>query len=141
MAEGVLRSLIPEVSGGEILVSSAGTADLVGMPATENAQVVCREHGVDISGHESRALTRETLARADLVLAMTRAHEDHILSAAPGAAERTFLLSRFADGSDEDVPDPIGGPRDEYERAFDMIDSFLRSALPKILDLKGEGTR
>jgi len=89
----------------------------------------------------SGALTRMLIGRPDLVLAMTRAHGEHIASVDPEAAGRTFLLSEFADGGDVDVPDPIGAPREEYESVFEMMESYLKRALPAIMKLAGEGER
>ena len=140
MAEGILRSLIPEERRAEISARSAGTAGLTGAPATEHAQSVCREHGIDIGSHEARALSsRNTLGNADLVLAMTRRHADHVALVDPRSADRTFLLSDFADGSKDDIPDPIGDPREEYELVFEKLDGYLRKALPRILELAEEG--
>jgi protein-tyrosine-phosphatase len=141
MAEGILKSLVPEERRGGVIVESAGTADLVGMPATEHAQAVCLEHGVDISSHMSSALTRTLLGRADLVIAMTHAHGAYIASVYPESAGRTFLLSELADGGDVDVPDPIGAPREDYESAFEMIEGYLLTALPSIMKLAGEEER
>ena len=139
MAEGILRSLVPDPRSGDVLVESAGTAGLVGVPATEYARSVCLEHGVDIGSHMSSALTRMLLGRSNLVLAMTRMHGDYIASVDPDAAGRTFLLSEFADGSDVDVPDPIGAPREDYESVFEMMEGYLKRALPAIMKLAGEG--
>ena len=141
MAEGILKSLVPEERRGDVTVESAGTADLVGMPATEHAREVCLEHGIDISSHMSSGLTRTLLGRSDLVIAMTRAHGDHIVSFDPASAGRTFLLSELADSGDVDVPDPIGAPREDYESVFEMIEGFLRTALPSIMKLAGEEVR
>jgi protein-tyrosine-phosphatase len=141
MAEGILRSLVPDDRQGSVLVRSAGTAGLVGAPATEHARSVCLEHGIDIGSHESRALSAATLAGSDLVLAMTRRHSDYIASADAESAGRTFLLSEFADGSEVDVPDPIGAPREEYESVFEMLEGYLEGALPKILERAGEEKR
>jgi protein-tyrosine-phosphatase len=141
MAEGILKSLIPEPRRGDVLVESAGTAGLVGVPVTEDARSVCLEHGVDIGSHLSGALTRMLLGRSDLVLAMTRAHGEYVASVDPESAGRTFLLSEFADGSDVDVPDPIGAPRGSYESVFEMMENYLKRALPAIMKLAGEGER
>jgi protein-tyrosine-phosphatase len=138
MAEGILKSLVPEDRRGDVAVESAGTADLVGMPATEHARAVCLEHGVDISSHTSSALTGALLDRSDLVIVMTHAHGEHIASFDPASAGRTFLLSELADGGDVDVPDPIGAPREDYESVFEMIDGYLRAALPSIMKLAGK---
>lgn len=139
MAEGILRSMIPEDRSGDVTVTSAGTANLNGMPATEHAQAVCLEHGVDIRGHSSRGLTGEMLSEAGLILGMTRSHVDFMAGLSPDAVGRTFLLSEFADGSDRDVPDPIGGPLDEYRSAYSLIESDLAKVLPAVLELSSGG--
>lgn len=139
MGEGILRSLVP--SGSAVSVLSAGTGGPAGMPATDLAREVCASRGIDISGHLSRSVDQELIDDADLILAMTRWHADHIASTYPGAARRTFTLSEFAVGHDEDVPDPIGGPVEDYERAYSMIEGYLKDALPSILRLAGEDAR
>jgi protein-tyrosine-phosphatase len=143
MAEGILRSLVRESDPGEVgaedvLVFSAGTAGLAGFPASDYARDVADEHGVDISGHLSRALSEETIDRADLILAMTAAHVDRVLAESPGASDRTFLLSEYADGSVADVPDPMGGSREDYETAYQMMRAYLKRALPRIIESAGE---
>jgi protein-tyrosine-phosphatase len=140
MAEGILKSLLLSQGrgAGAVRVLSAGTAGLAGFPATDFATSVAEEHGIDVSGHLSRALTRDVIERADLILAMTRSHADRILAGSPEASGRTFLLSEYAEGRVVDVPDPMGGPRADYERAYEMIEAFLRHALPRILKTVGE---
>ena len=138
MAEGILRSLIPEERRGDVVVRSAGTAGLVGAKATEHARSVCLEHGVGIDSHRSSALTRGLLGRCDLILAMTRVHGEQVVAIAPESARRTHLLSEFAGGSDVEVPDPMGAPREEYESTFGTLDGYLRKGLPFIMKLAGE---
>jgi len=139
MAEGILKASIARERAGEIRVGSAGTAGIVGRPATALAKEVSAEHGIDISEHRSSGFDRSTADSADVILAMTRGHVDEILEVAPQAREKTFLLSEFADGSDVDVPDPIGGPKEEYERVFDMLAGYVEKALPKLIELERGG--
>jgi protein-tyrosine phosphatase len=138
MAEGILRSMVPAEHRDAVCAESAGTAGLSGAPATAYAREVCAERGVDIRSHESSALTPEVLERAHLVLAMTKAHVTEIGLMSPEAAGRTFLLSEFAEGTDIDVPDPIGAPKDEYERTYVMLEEYLLKSMPTILRLAGE---
>jgi protein-tyrosine phosphatase len=135
MAEGILRSMIPPESSGRLVVGSAGTANFDGAPATPEAVAVCRSHGIDISGHRSRGLSIEAVRTADLILSMTGIHVDQVLDVDPEARTRTYLLSEFADGGQVDVPDPIGEPREEYERVFDMLHGFIVDSLARILAL------
>jgi protein-tyrosine-phosphatase len=138
MAEGILKSMVPAESRDAVCVDSAGTAGLSGAPATPYASEVCADQGVDIRSHESTALTPEVLDGAQLVLAMTNAHVAEIGSTAPEARGRTFLLSEFADGTDVDIPDPIGAPKEEYERTYVMLEEYLSKSMPTILRLAGE---
>ena len=133
MAEGILRNLAVQARRADLVVSSAGTLGIVGAPATDEAIQVARSHGIDIAGHVSSALTAEMMREAAVVLAMTELHVDELRERFPDAADRTHLLSIYADGSDTDVPDPIGGPVEEYERVFGMIEGYLASALPKLV--------
>jgi len=138
MGEGILRSLIEDRS---VSVASAGTADIPTIPASPLARDVADAHGVDLSGHRSRYLTPGIAAGSDLILAMAREHLDAIARLAPKAAARAHLLSEYADGSDIDVPDPIGGPLEEYETVYEMIESLLHHALPRIVQEAEEKDR
>ncbi len=138
MAEGMLREMIPGDHRDSVEVRSAGTANLEGMPATDHAISVALRHSVDISAHRSSGLTRLALDQADVVLVMTEIHRELVVELDPAVADRTFLLSDYADGSDVDVPDPIGGPVEEYEAVFATLDGYLRSLLPKLLERVGK---
>ena len=133
MAEGMLRAMLEREGASGVSVGSAGTAGIEGMPATAPAVAVTAEHGIDLSGHVSRALTRELAEASDLILAMTRGHEQDILATAPSVEGRVFLLSEFAGVGDADVPDPIGGPEEEYREVYGMLDEMLEAAVPRIV--------
>lgn len=135
MAEGILRARVSGEDTPDIQVRSAGTANIDGMPATPVAVEVCRDHGIDISNHVSRGLDPREATEANLVFAMTGRHVAEILDAAPGARRRTYLLSEFAEGVDDDVPDPIGAPKDDYERVFEMLANYINQSFPRIVAL------
>jgi len=141
MGEGILKDLAAAAPDVAIDVSSAGTLGIVGAPATDEAVRVARAHGVDITAHTSSAVTSERIAEADVVLAMTELHVEELRARFPGDSERIHLLSVYADGSDVDVPDPIGGPVEEYEDAYRMIEGFLKSALPRMVSAAGARER
>lgn len=132
MAEGYLRAAL-HGEPGDFVVASAGTAMIEGAPATRHAVDVSAEHGIDISAHRSSGVTVEALQACDLVLAMTQEHEVWLKEFAPGSAGKIFMLSEYSDGSDVDVPDPIGGDRREYEQVFDMMARMLDAAVPRMV--------
>jgi len=138
MAEWILRSRVPLEFAGDIVASSAGTARLDGLLPAPHAVNVMSEHGIDITPHRSRGLDGDVAAGADLILAMTAIHVGEIRSAVPDSREKTYLLSEFAEGVSRDVPDPIGGPREEYEQVYDMLSELITEAFPRIVALAKE---
>lgn len=140
MAEGYLRARL-EDEPGDFVVASAGTAMIEGAPATTHAVDVCARRGVDISSHRSSGVTLEAMDGFDLVLAMTQEHQRWLERFSPDNADKVHLLSEYADGSDVDVPDPIGGELEEYESVFEMLARLIDAAVPRIVDAAREVTK
>jgi protein-tyrosine phosphatase len=122
MAEGLFRYLLAARLGckpGELeergaIVMSAGIAAMLGGRAAGEAIKVLTPMGIDLTAHESQPLTDQLVRHADVILAMTRSHRQAILAEWPSAAERVKLLSHEG----IDVPDPVGGPTELYERCL-----------------------
>ena len=114
-AEAVSRS------EGHIDVESAGLAAYAGDEPPDDAIIVARELGVDLSSHHARALTEDMLERADVVVGMTAAHVSALDGR--GARGKTRLLA------DADLDDPIGGGPDAYRRAYARIEREVRKLL------------
>lgn len=120
MAEGLFRPALAKRMGCKpdeledrgVVVMSAGIAAMLGGRAAVEAVEVMGQQGIDLSAHESQPLTEQLVRHADLILAMTRSHRKAILAEWPEAESRLKLLS--TDGAD--VPDPIGGPVEQYQR-------------------------
>ncbi len=142
MAEGILTKAVDDLPQGSrpIDVQSAGTIGLSGMPATDLAISVSQQYGVDISDHESQALTRELLEEADLVLTLAAEHYE-ICQNLGADEDRLFMLRSYPkkprDLRRESIADPMGGSRPQYERAFFEIDEAIHRALPTILKKAG----
>ena len=140
MAEGILRAMLP-ASRSDIEVGSAGTMGISGMPATDEAVEVTRDHGIDISAHRSRGLDEELATGADLIFALAEHHLGEILDTADGLRTRSYLLSEFADGTQNDVPDPIGAPKQDYEKIFAMMRGYIEESLDRIVMLADKKAR
>ena len=93
MAEGILRSLLPEDLAQVVRVSSSGTGASDGLPATKLAIEVSADSKVDLKGHRSRVLTPGTLRASDLILAMEPHHIDYARGLAPEVANRIHLIT------------------------------------------------
>jgi protein-tyrosine phosphatase len=136
MAEALTRRLIAEklscqpdeVEHKGVLVVSAGIAAVPGCGPTEEAVVVMKEKGLDITRHESQPLTDKLTRHADVILTMTASHRLAIVRRWPEAASRTFPL-----GTDErDVHDPIGGTLGVYRECAEQLETDLRKRIAQL---------
>jgi protein-tyrosine phosphatase len=129
MAEGLLKARLSDDIVEWVIVRSAGTMGLSGVPASDGAVRVSAEHGIDISGHRSIGLDGKLIDEADLILAMAPFHREWVRSVAPGAIEKTHLLGSFGvkgtGAGDMGVEDPIGAPLEVYRRCFECISGHL----------------
>ena len=84
------------------------------------------------SAQRARQVTREDIAAADHVLAMDRGHMAELRWMAPrdGRTDRLEMFTRYGPmPSILDVRDPYGGPREDYERALDLIEAGCKGLL------------
>ena len=124
MAEALFLHRMGSDSGWE--AASAGTFAARGHPASENATLVVKEMGIDLSGHRSQPLTAELLAASDMIVVMTAEHRFHLLEVYPEVGNRVFLIKSFGTSKvPADVSDPYGGSLNTYKRIRDEIDRAL----------------
>lgn len=136
LAEAIFRKLLSErLQCGEdelydrgYLVMSAGLSASPGAPASPESVQLAARRGADLKGHESQPLTERLLQQADHIYTMTRSHRDAILEAYPEVADRLELLARDR----TDIPDPMGGGMQDYERCEREIERQVRSLLDQV---------
>ena len=110
MAEGMFRKMIEENGLEEsVFCLSFGLAAKEGKRPPENAVAVCREIGVDISGHKARNLS--SLKDLD-ILTETQAY---VLKQAGVPEDKLYLLG------EEEIKDPYGTDLDEFRQCRDQI--------------------
>ena len=156
-----------EKLGVDAHVHSAGLLS-PGREVPDHALAVMVARGYDTGAHRSRRLSAELVDPADLIVAMAREQVEEIVSAHPEARERTFTLKELvrtaehlghrrpgepvsvyvarlhgnrppsSPPGDDDVDDPIGGPRSVYERTAVEIDD-LTTRLAHLLAGSGDG--
>ncbi len=136
MAEYMLRDRFPE--GTDWTVASAGTVAGDGMDGTPNSVETLKEIGLDMSAHRTRALTKEIIAKASVIVAMTQTHVDEILAVAPSVSEKVFLMRSFDPHADtRDVPDPVGWDIDVYRGMREIMDGALPGLIDFLTELEG----
>ncbi|MFN0009657.1 MAG: Sua5/YciO/YrdC/YwlC family protein, partial [Planctomycetota bacterium] len=110
------------------VVESMGVQASHGSPASRLAVAVMKELGVDLTGHRSRAAQSRDLLAFDKIYCMTRGHQEALAFVLPpGKTQHIELL----DPQGRDVPDPIGGTRDDYSQALTRIRAAIELRLPE----------
>lgn len=135
LAEALCTKLLAErlgcsahdISGRGYVVGSAGLSAYSGGGAAEDAAMVATEFGADLSGHRSRYLTEDMLARADFVFGMTRSHVLSLARANIPGMPPPRLLS----GDGQDIPDPIGSDLETYRQCAQTIWKSLQELAPQ----------
>ncbi len=125
IAAGLLQHLIAKETAAEVQVSSAGTISSQGFPASVEMVDIAASWGIDLTTHTSRSITAELIDDSDLILAVSRAHKDFMLSIDPGAEYKIHLLGETVGISD--IEDPYQLSREEYETSAKLI----RTAIEK----------
>lgn len=137
MAEAIARAMVAERGIEDFIVSSAGTSAWDGSPASDPAVLVAMEHGMDLTAHRSRVLTREIVEQADLVLVMGSHHLERAVALNNGG--KAHLLTHYASrgASATPVADPFGGDLDAYRVTFDELKATIAQAMERITGERG----
>ncbi len=132
LAEALLRQKLEEKGLTGLMVGSAGTGAWDGAPASEGAYLVALEHGLDLSAHRARLLTKETVGLADVILTMARHHRARVEQLGGGA--RAHLLGEFAgrQGEDAEVRDPFGGDLDGYRQTYQELEALVTEVVNRL---------
>jgi len=135
MAEVIARHRIEERGWAQVEVRSAGVGAWDGSPASGGALRAAAASGLDLSGHASTYLTPELVESSDLILTMSAGHLSRALEL--GAGDRVTMLTALAEDLEDGaaaagIPDPIGGPDEEYAATFAVLDDLIDRALSRL---------
>lgn len=112
-------------------VASCGVATSDGLKASEHAKTAVLELGADLSAHSSRQITRELVAEADLILAMTIHHQAWLLAHYPESESKIYTLAEFV-GEEGDIIDPFGGTLEDYRRTAGELQTLIEKLERKL---------
>jgi len=138
MAQGYFEKRLKELGREDIEVSSAGVIPLEGMQATEEAQKVMKEEGIDISGHRTKMITEYDMRDSDLIFVMEERHKQYVINKYPKAAKKIYLLKDFKRignlhiSENPDIPDPITKDVNFYKETFSVIKEAIERILKEI---------
>lgn len=114
LAEHLLRSLTG------LTVDSAGLSARTGDPADPVYLDMAKESDLDLTGHQSKPVTRGLLESADLTLVMTGDHRRRLMEQYPEFSGKIMLLGHWVDGG-VSVSDPHRKSVDAYRQVFVQI--------------------
>lgn len=131
LAEAIARQLAAE-RGLDLRVGSAGTSAWDGAPASDGSILVGLERALDLSSHRARALTRELVTDADVILCMGEHHLDRVN--ALGGGGKGHLLTDFASGTKtgRSIMDPFGGDLDVYRATAEELHAELTRVIDRL---------
>ena len=132
MAEALLREALAARGIDQVTVASAGTGAWEGAPVSEGAYLVGLEHGLDLSEHRARLLTRELVREADLMLTMSGHHLARV--AELGGEDKVHLLGAYAgrDAGRSEVTDPFGSDLASYRATFAELQDLIGSVVSRV---------
>jgi protein-tyrosine-phosphatase len=135
MAEVIARARAEALGWTHVEFASAGTGAFEGSGASGGALRVAAAHGLDLGTHYAHVLTEERAESADLILAMSPSHLMSLVEM--GAGDRAALITSYAGGHPTDarevsIPDPVGGPDEEYEDTFLLLEKLIESVLARL---------
>lgn len=135
MAEAIARTRAAELGWTGFEARSAGVGAFDGSPASGGAIRVARAHGLDLADHSATRLTHEEASAADLILTMSPSHLMRVTEL--GGGDRAAMLTAYAGADDPGaesvtIPDPVGGPDEEYEETFRLLDELIGRVLERL---------
>lgn len=117
MAEAYFNSL--NLNG--FSAESAGLYVTYSDYANPDAVDTMKVHGVNLSAHTSRQLTKDMCDDADLIVCMTRSHSDALIKS--GIEEKKIFKLK------QDIADPYGRGLKAYEECFLQLKSLIKDLI------------
>lgn len=118
----------------ELVVVSAGLNPMLDYP-TQEAVLVGRELGVDLSQHRSKQVTLEHASESALVLTATAAMKASLFGRFPDHAPgRTFSMGEYAGEATGDIEDPYGRTMARYRECAQQIQRYAEASVRRFAD-------
>jgi len=139
MAEVLFKEFLKSQGqdAGNWRLESAGVHASQTSPATSYAQEVVAEIGLDLSEHQSQAVTKDLVTSFRLVLTMEKWQRQLMRQLYPDISDRVLLLSQVV-GIEKDIIDPIGMSINDYREILKEIQSYFEQGWKNILQLAKE---
>jgi protein-tyrosine phosphatase len=136
LAEAAFRREAARV-GLDAEVDSAGTGNWhVGEPPDRRAQLVAKQHGVDISFYRARQVDRQDFHRFSHIIALDSQNLASLKKMMPsgGTAAISLLLDHVEGRHGEAVADPYYGGQDGFEVTWGDVTVAAEGLARRLLD-------
>ena len=133
MAEYLLKLYLKmkrEDIAQKVEILSCGVRALEGAPPSKEVLELLTKEGINASGHHSKKITRYLIRSSDIIIVMEQRHRDIIINIENYAMPRISLMSSFLRDYEGDIPDPIGGSKEDFQKSFYLI----KEAVEEIVD-------
>lgn len=125
MADGWLRYKVKQ-HGLNLEVDSAGTADYhIGKEPDHRMRRISLDYGVSIDELRARQFSVDDFDTYDIIFAMDRSNEQHILRLARTSQDREkvrLLLNELHPDQNLEVPDPYYGTDANFREVIELLD-------------------
>lgn len=128
------KKVVQEGDDDTVRVSSAGTWTVSGEPAMTKAIRLGKTYDLNLSFHQSRLLTEDILASADLILVMEAGHKEAIVHEFPATKNKTLLLTEAVGFLPANIPDPYSTSEPPAQVAKEII-QLIDHGYQRIIDL------
>jgi len=132
-AEALAEKLIEKQKLPIAVISRAVDLNPFNVVPEANAEAILKQRGIDVSQHRAAQLTENDVRHADVLLVMTEAHKEKLLTLFPDAKDKVFTLSQYATGDYAEIADAYGKPMPVYLAMIGDLDKYVPLALQKIL--------
>jgi len=130
-AEALARNLIATTGAPVSVISRAVNLNPYNTAPEPNFLTLLQQQGVTVGEHTAAQLSQRDVSFSDLILTMTRAHKDWVLTNFPDTAGKVFSLAEYATGTDQDIADALGQPIEFYQTVLDQLQPLVDAAITK----------
>lgn len=130
LAEALARREVEKRGWRGVEVSSAGVAAMPGGVISGGSLRAAAAVGLDLRSHSARLLDAPLVAEVDVILTMSEHHRLRAIEL--GGDGKVDLLTRFAGGGPDGVPDPFGSDDATYLHTLEVLDTLVRAALDRL---------
>jgi protein-tyrosine-phosphatase len=143
MCEALMKEKLSGIPQVRLNIISAGLNATPGREAHPWGVAVAPQFGVSLDNHRARLVSAAMVDEADVIFAMDYQNQVELLTRYPGAREKVFMLSAYADPDyhSVEIRDPFYGDEDETRRCYGILQTCvhnlvcaLRSSMPQSKD-------